>query len=184
MNSNSQLVRLERALTKRNPRLLGILNPGIKKSLIKNLLSRSTIAGETEPIYRMYSWRDGTGVARPYTLEYLSFFPCELFTLLNLRTAVLHMEMWTEAAQYNPKLSQGVGRCFPLFYDGATDYLALDTMPGYNGRIINFEYESDEPFRVVYTSFDEFLEDAIQANEIGKPLKCAEYKWKSIVPFR
>jgi hypothetical protein len=134
-----------------------------------------------EPLFDLYAWHNGTepvrtvsGDTHNISFDELGFFPEEIFCLIDLEMAVAHFAMWAEAAKHRPELKEGARRYFPLFWDGNTSSLALDTDPRSNSRIIFFENESDEPFREAYATLDEFLLDALRANENGEPLRFFE----------
>ena len=68
------------------------------------------------------------------------------------------------------------GQLFPLFRDGASGSIAVDLSPSKQNRVVVVEFESTEPVRQAYGSFDEFLNDAIRANREDSSLACFSHE--------
>src|SRR5262249_19292613 len=82
-----------------------------------------------------------------------------------------------EVVKNYPKISEAVGRYFPLFWDGSTETLAVDLKPTKQNRVLIVDTKSERPFKEAYSSFDEFVADAIRANTENKPLRCFQ-NWR------
>lgn len=73
-------------------------------------------------------------------------------------------------------LAQGTRWHFPVFWDGATGYLAIDLSPLRGNGIVVIEVESVEPFRHAYETFEEFIADALRAYEENDTLACFHFR--------
>lgn len=166
------LAHLEDALLARNPLMEKLLQPGLSEIKVRRSLSRHHISGEVEAIVRIYSWKNGTWLTDGVTIADGAFFPGSIYHFLELQSAIAHLKGLEEMASYYPQLAEGVNRYFPIFWDGETGWLSLDMKPGSENRVILVQFESDEPFREVYASFEKFLSDAITANREDEPLSC------------
>jgi hypothetical protein len=82
------------------------------------------------------------------------------------------MKSFREGVKYRPALKAVVDRYFPAFWDGSTGWLAIDLKPSCNNRVVIIECETENPVREAYSSFEEFLKDAIRANEENDSLAC------------
>ncbi len=163
---------LESAVLARNPLLTDKLQPGLSRNRIQRILKRAGVEGEIGPLIELYSWRNGTILDRDLASSKTGFFPDDIYQFLDLEMAMLHFGSWREAANYHPNLRDGVGRYVPMFWDGATGWLAMDTNASAHNRLVFVEFEDPEPYREVYSSFDEFLADAIRANIENERLSC------------
>jgi hypothetical protein len=115
-------------------------------------------------------------------MEETSFFPEDTYQFANLETAIDVLKAMNEAARQLRTMFEGTkarsmfsgitGSLFPLFIDGSAGTLAVDLTPGQSNRVVAVEFESTEPVRQAYGSFEEFLKDAIRANEAGDGLSC------------
>ena len=188
MPKTSWIEEFERAAISRNPDLVRKLRPGISEARIKRGLSHAKATGELGPIIAFYTWRDGTDLSLSIPVNAkreleaekakVAFFPGPPFYYyLGLEMAVGHFGHLEAAAKNHPKLKAGVGRYFPVFWNGSTDWLALDISPSNKNRVILMEHEANRPFKEAYSSFDEFVADAIRANTENKPLRCFQ-NWR------
>lgn len=94
------------------------------------------------------------------------------FHFLRLKTAIIDMRSYREYARSNPKLSIIVGRFFPILWDGSSSYLAIDIDVSSGNRVVLIQKRDEYPLREAYPSFEEFLKDAIRANENDDLLSC------------
>jgi hypothetical protein len=68
-----------------------------------------------------------------------------------------------------------MGRFFPFILNPSIPmHLALDLDPASNSRVIAILEKDGQPLREAYSSFEEFLEDVIRANETNEHLACAK----------
>ncbi len=181
-NESPLMRRLHKALTFRNPLLAGRLRPGLSESDIRNALNRASVAGAIEPLVELYSWRNGTALDESTPMEETSFFPVDVYEFLDLETALNQLECMNQAAaqlremfegtEAHPMFSGMSGQLFPLFSDGATGAIAVDLTPSKGNPVLAIEFESDEPMRQAYGSFQEFIKDAIRANRENNSLSC------------
>lgn len=196
MRMTELIQRLEIAILRRNPSLAANLQPGLSVLKIKAALKRKRIEGAVEPILDLYSWRNGTdlqtnlnavkaGFAPPVEYELSEIEKRALlrqgikrdtafrdYNFLKLETAILDMGGFRSYAQYHPRLSVLVGRYFPFLWDGSNGYIALDIEPSANSRVVMIQTQDAQPLREAHNSFEEFLKDAIRANENDEPLAC------------
>ena len=64
------------------------------------------------------------------------------------------------------------GQLFPLFRDGASGSMAVDLTPDKRNRVMVVEFESTEPIRQAYATFEKFINDATRANKMDDSLSC------------
>jgi hypothetical protein len=160
--------RLEAALLRQNPALLAHLEPGLPESRVRRVLGRHHVGGSLAPLVDVYMWRNGTRL----TAEVVAgpgFFPRLRYHLLDLELALAHFDHARAAAKSHPELREGVGRYFPLFWNGDTGWLATDLDASSRNRVLTVEHGSDPPFREAYPSFVAFVDDVIGSIEIGQP---------------
>ncbi len=181
--------RLEQTAIARNPILATKLQPGLSEARVKRVLSRGKVTGEISPSVALYTWQDGTDltsdpaipnfndwkVSRSFFSGKPYFFPC-------LEWAVADFDSFKAIAKNYPKISEAVGRYFPVFWDGSTECLSVDLKASNHNRVMIIESRSDQPIRQAYSSFGEFIADAIRANEENKPLRCFQ-NWKPRDPW-
>jgi hypothetical protein len=181
MNRTELLQKIELSIRKRSPLLAEHLQPGLPVKTIERQLKK--ISGLTQPLYDLYGWHDGISPYRwqtgetyhfSFALKQLGFFPDEIFFFMGSEKAVAQLGFFNEIAKRRPALKEGVGRYFPLLWDGSTAYFTLDLDPGSKSRVIFFENESEVPFQEAYTTIDDFLIDVLRANETGEKLRFFE----------
>lgn len=196
---------LEAAILRRNPLLLEMMRPGLPVEKIKKELKRASVAGAVDQLVGLYSWRDGTnlqgfgsealeaGFTPPIEVELSDFIKQELLRLgvkrdtdlrqynfIELKSAILYAKEYEQIAKHNPKMYIVVGRYFPILWDGATGWVAVDTEPSAHNRIVTIQMRDEQPLREAYDSFEDFLKDAIRANESNEPLACMRTPGKPI----
>lgn len=187
MVKKDSLERLEQAAVARNPALATRLRPGLTEDRVKRALSRVKVTGEISPIIALYTWKDGMDLTSDPDISNFndwklsrSLFPGKPYFFICLETALGHLGHLKAASAKYPQLSEGVGRYFPVFWDGSTEELAIDVKPSNRNRVLILESRSDEPFREAYGSFEEFITDAIRANEENRPLRCFQKRGNEI----
>jgi hypothetical protein len=74
--------------------------------------------------------------------------------------------------EHHPAYAKVVGRYFPLFWDGSNSWLGVDLDPANNSRFVLIHTEFEQMVFEGYGSFEEFLNDAIRANEENDTLTC------------
>lgn len=166
------LVRLEHAIRRRNSVLADRLLPGLPIARINRMLDRGKVKGAVGPIVGLYSWKNGTQPNAHVTPEQPSLFPGVVYMLAELDLMIAHFCGFKEIAAYHPRYTEVIGRYFPLFWNGSTDFLAVDLEPSSQGRVVVLEKKADKLVREVYPSVEEFLMDAIRANENNDSLFC------------
>lgn len=184
--SNPLLSRLEEAIAARSPLLAERLNDGLLEADIRAALSEAGVEGNVEPIVQLYAWRNGTAPDENASMDETSFFPVDIYQFMDLPTAIGHRKDLLAAAEQLVEMMEGTeaeamfsditGSLFPLFTDGSTGTIAVDVAPGNGNRVVEVEFESEEPVRQLYGSFDAFLEDAIRANEEDDSLAAFQAK--------
>lgn len=161
---------LEQAILATRPKLATALQLGLTEEQITDVLNLPKVGKNVDAVVALYSWKNGVDIAKAQE----PFFPESIYHFLPLEAAVEHCASLQEAAKAlaalgSPiKMSQEAGRYLPVFWDGVTGYIAIDLKPGMSNRVMEIEFESEQPFRKVYDSFDAFLADvtrAIQENE-------------------
>lgn len=177
---------LETALFERNPLLEQRLGPPLSESGIKAVLKNAGLGAEAPPIVALYSWRNGTVLDQALMTSKTGFFPGEIYQLIKLDKAILHMDGHNETLfTSSPELA---GRFLPVFWNGATNWLAVDLKKpeSYPVVIVRFykreasikdgHYEPEIREKIpppeVYFSFEDFVADVIRANRDNSPLTC------------
>ena len=159
--------KLERAILSGRPELAKSLQPGLSHERVREILNRARVEGNVYAVVALYSWRNGSHTATPWE----TFFPKAIYHFLPLEDAVQHWASVQKAIGTLVELGTPVampkeeGRYLPTFFDGASGSLAIDLKPGMNNRVMAVEFESEEPFREVCSSFDEFIIEATRAIE-------------------
>jgi hypothetical protein len=181
LNFMQELVqKLEIAVLRRNPLLAKKLQPGLPVGKIKKDLKRSGIEGAIDPIVELYSWRNGTALDMDLSSSKIGFVPESVYQFTELRRAIVDMKSFKELAHYHPRLSVLVGRYFPFLWDGSDRWIALDIESCGHSRVVMIQDQEEEPLREAYDSFEDFLTDAIRANENNEPLACIRKPGKPI----
>ena len=94
------------------------------------------------------------------------------FNFIDLEMALTKAKGFKEYAKYNSKLSVLVGRYIPFLWDGSTGFIAVDIDASSCNKVVVIQKQDEQPLREAYSSFREFLNDAIRANENNEPLAC------------
>lgn len=169
---NASITKLEEALLVRTPRLAAALHPGLPEEEIRRTLSHAKIGGNIDAVVALFSWKNGADTAKAQE----TFLPESIYRLLSLDAAVdlyVHTQRAVGAliAFGTPVVfPEDPRRYFPIFSDGVTGSLAIDLNPGMNNRVMEIEFESDEPYREIYDSFETFIAEATKAIQEDKPL--------------
>jgi hypothetical protein len=173
--SKALLEQFERAVRKRNPALADSLQPGLPEADIREMLQTEGVRGHIEPIVSFFVWKNGTALDPDVTLGEASPFPESIYCFGDLNTMIEHFVGFHEGFAYHPKFEETDGRYFPLFWDNSTGYLAVD-LRSPKHRVVLLEPESEELASSAYASFEEFLRDAIRANEEDDDLTCFQIR--------
>ncbi len=171
--SQTLLNLLEQSIRQRNPVLADALQPGLPEEQIREVLRRAKVEGEIEPIVCLFSWKNGTQIDFGATLNEMSPFPGTIYTLRDLKTMTEDFIMFHQSIVFHPQFAESDGRYFPIFWDNSTSYLAVD-LKSSGGRVVLLEPEGEELARTAYNSFEDFLKDAIRANQEDERLMCFE----------
>lgn len=179
MSKTDWIERFEQAAIARNPILAAKLQPGLSEARLKRAMTRGKVTGEISPIIALYTWKDGMDLASDSAIPNFndwrvsrSFFPGKPYFFPCLEWAIADFHSFKEIAKNYPKISEAVDRYFPVFWDGSTECLSIDLKVSKHNRVMIIDHRSDQPIREAYSSFDEFVSDAIRANEENKPLRC------------
>ena len=193
--------KLENALLQRNPGLTESLRTGLQPEKVKKALQRASINGVIEPIVALYSWRDGEelhGYSDTFKIAFeAGFVPStviqvseeikktflavhgierqtgvENYHFTYLKLAILHMRSYKSMAQNLPQLSVLADRYFPFLWNGSDNWIAVDIELTGGNKVVIIQIGDEHPLREAYPSFEEFLKDAIRANETNEPLAC------------
>jgi len=169
--SKTLLDHFERAIRQRNMDLAGSLQPGLPEDRIRRMLQAADVKGDVEPVVSVYSWKNGSQADPRASLAEVSVFPDLIYVFADLKTMIAHFSEFHEGFVYHPKFHKVDGRYSPLFWDNSTAYLAVD-LHNTKHRIVLLEPETEELAQEAYGSFEEFLKDAIRANEEKDTLIC------------
>jgi hypothetical protein len=165
------LERLGGAIKKRNPVLADRLQPGLPEARIRRMLQRGSVDGTIEPVVCLFGWQNGSRLDPSLTLAQATPFPGSIYIFMDLELMIAHFRGFEEVVIYQSKLSEAAGRYFPIFWDGSAGYLAVDLKNPAN-RVMLLDPESTPLAREAYISFEDFIEDAIRANEENENLRC------------
>lgn len=174
--SKPLLEQLETAIRQRNTILAERLQPGLPEARIERMLKRAKVEGAVEPVVSLFTWRNGSHLDPSLTLAQASPFPGSIYIFMDFEMMLAHFRGFKELANYHPKYSEVDGRYFPLFWDGSSGYLAVDLKPSNQGRVAVLDPESEKFATVAYKSFEDFLKDAIRANEENDNLSCFQVR--------
>ena len=171
-----RLDELGRAVFKRNPLLAAKLKPPLSGPEVKMMLKRAEVVGSIDPLIALYTWRNGTIFDQSLMESKTGFFPGAIYQFIDLEKAIEHMRAYRDCVcSCFPKLANLGGRYFPIFWDGATNWVGLDLESSESGVVLiryfikealfkDGQYEpeihEEDPPREVYSSFIEFLADA------------------------
>lgn len=158
--------RLEAALRQRNPQLAERLQPGLSEARIRRMLERAEVQGAVAPVVSLFSWKNGVnndGLA--LSMEQASLFPKSIYMFMELDMMAADFGNFRDCLVNNPDYARVVERYFPLFWDGSNSWLAVDLDPLCHNRIVLLHTEFEQMVFEAYASFEEFLNDAIRANE-------------------
>ncbi len=186
------LLELEAALFRRNPLLEERLRPPLEDESINTLLKKAGVSGPTAQIRALYSWRNGTVFDEILMRSKTGFFPEATYQFIGLDQAINHMKAYDACVcTCVPELTSLASTYFPVFWNGATKWMAFDLRSRERGSVVVMKYFAREaslaaghytpailettPPRQVYSSFADFVEDAIRANKHNVPLQCAQY---------
>ncbi len=184
MLQSDWLRQFEQAAIARNPILATKLQPGLPEARVQRVLRRAGVAGNIAPLYDLYTWKDGTDLTfSPLPSRVVpdfyesqkaktSFFAGKPYFFICLEMAIGHFGHLEAALRTQPRLKEGVNRYFPVFWDGSSEWLSVDLKPVNGNRIMIVDSRADQPFSEAYSSFEEFIADAIRANEENRPLRC------------
>lgn len=146
--------------------------PGLTPAKIQAALNRMKIVGKTAPLIEFFSWRNGTKIRRDVTLEQISPFPYSTYVLEDFEMLSAHFKGFEELVQYSPSFKGVVSRYFPLFWDSGSSWISIDLAPASQSQIMLFDPECGGKPQILYSTIEEFLEDAIRANLEGEKLRC------------
>ena len=166
------LERFEQALRQRNPILVDRLEPGLAESRVRRMLQRSKVEGAIEPIVQLFTWKNGSRIDPSMAAQHISPFPYSDYMLMDLEMMIVDFQGFREGALYHARMNELVGRYFPIFWNGSACYLAVDLDAAKDNRVVSVDIDASQVVRSAYGSFDEFLKDAIRANETNDKLTC------------
>jgi hypothetical protein len=190
--------KLEAAILHRNPQLTERLLPALPVEKIKKQLDRAGVKGAINPVVELYSWHNGTnlqgfdveaikaGFVPPLQVKLSEEIKRTLlamgikretdfvtYNFVELEMAILHLKGYKKKIQY-------LERYFPILWDGSTNWIAVDMQPLTHNGVVTVQWRDKQPVREAYASFEEFLKDAIRANENNEPLTCIRTPGKPI----
>ena len=77
-----------------------------------------------------------------------------------------------EISNHDARYRELVGRYFPVLWNGATDYIAVDLISHPDNRVVVIKRDAKSLIREAYPTFSSFLVDATAANEQDRSLVC------------
>lgn len=142
---------------------------GLTEKRIRHRLEQKGVAGSVDVLVDLYSWRNGTQPQyrdlseSSFEMFRTSFFPKENRYFIDLQRAIVDFQAIEEVAEVRSHLKEAVARYFPIFWDGNTNWFAVDLQPARQNRIVSLDWTF--PVRELWSSFEEFLDDAVSAHE-------------------
>ncbi len=103
-------------------------------------------------------------------MEQASLFPKSIYMFMELDVLLSHFVKFKECLPHHPEYVRVAGGYFPLFWDGSNSWLAVDLAPAGHSRVVLLHPEFEEMLFQVYSSFEEFLIDAIRGNQQNEAL--------------
>ena len=171
--STALFEKLEAALRQRNPEMADRLEPGLSEKRIRRMLERAGVQGTVEPIVSLFAWKNGVNNSdQALSREQASLFPKSIYIFMDLDMMACHFGNFKDCLEHHPAYAKVVGRYFPLFWDGSNSWLGVDLDPTRNNRLVLIHTEFEQMVFRAYDSFEEFLNDAIRANEEDDSLSC------------
>ena len=179
---HSLLAKLESAIRARSPALADSLLPGLPDFEIRNTLSNVNAAGDLTALLLLYMWHNGISSPARALPSDSAFLPRTAYRFLSLQDAAEQFAALStvghdliELTGDPTHLAQDARWHFPVFWDGATGYLAVDLRPLRGNGIVIIEVESEDPFRQAYETFEKFIADVLRANEENDMLACFHF---------
>ncbi len=166
------LAEFERAVRSRNPLLASKFQPGLPAADIGRTLADAKVAGETQPLFTLYGWKNGATLDFELRQSGKGLFPGKALYFPILEMAVGHFGHFAGVARKHPEMSEAVGRYFPVFWDGGNSWVAIDLKISHNNRVMMIDLKSNQPFREAYRSMHELIADGIRANRENQLLSC------------
>lgn len=160
------LKQLEVALRERNPNLAQSLKPGLPAAKIRQILQRAGVDGDVEPVVTLFTWKNG---CQPDPGNTMRLFPTLDYQFWDLKRMVIYFTAFQSLAKSNPKLLELASRFFPLFWNGASAWLAVDLQPAHHNQVVVIDAAAERPVEPLCHSFDQFLREAIQPSGVGNP---------------
>jgi hypothetical protein len=180
---HSLLAKLESAIRARSPALADLLLPGLPEFEIRSTLSNVKAEGDISALLLLYTWHNGISSPAGPSPADNAFLPRTDYRFLSLQDAAEQFAALSAVADGLIELTgdpTNIGHYarwhFPVFWDGATGYLALDIRPSQGNRIVIIEVESEKPFQQAYETFEEFIADVLRANEENDTLACFHFR--------
>jgi len=161
----------EKALLQRNPILAERLEPGLPEARIRRMLQRAKVEGAIDPVVELFAWKNGSRLD-PTVAQHASPFPHSDYIFMDLEMMIVDFLGFKEGVLYHARMAELVGRYFPIFWDGSNGWIATDLQHSQSNRVVLVDAQADKPVRPAYDSFDQFLKDAIRANEKNDKLEC------------
>lgn len=110
----------------------------------------------------------------------------EHYHLMDLKNAVRFAKQFKLNSKYVAAKGGAQGGYFPFLWETGrgSAYLAVDLEPSGNNAVVKIETMETRdkyPLREAYSSFDDFLTDAIWCNENNQPLACLRSETRPII---
>lgn len=161
---------LERAIAKRSPILAERLQAGLSETKIRKMLSRKNVEGNVEPIVILFSWKNGSRLDPSLTREQATPFPGSPYIFMDFQMMLADFHSFRVCVARHPRYAKIVEQYFPLFWDGSNRWLAVDLEPATRNRIVSIDTQTERMIREVSPSFQDFISEAILANERNQKL--------------
>ena len=162
----------ESALGRRNPLLAERLQPGLSEDRVRKLLKRADVQGDIQPVIDLFTWKNGCDLDSGLTKDQATLFPQLYYLFMGLEFLLDHFKMHKTWSKYQPAFVEVAGRYFPLFWNGAVNWIAVDLDASSHNRVVVLDKKADNLVHEAYVSFNAFLKDAIRANENNDRLAC------------
>lgn len=163
------LEQFEQAIKGRSPILAERLQPGLPEAKIRKMLQRTKVSGNAESIVQLFSWKDGSELYTTISSADATPLPHSPFMFLDLEMMVTHFNSYKELVPYQPRFKSVAGKYFPFLWDGSDKWIAVDLE---GGSVALLETQLEDMVRPLHKSFEDFIQDTIQANQKNERLTC------------
>ena|SRR6266567_3185821 len=163
MSIQPVLLELDRVLEERSPLVYRHLRPGLDSRTVEKKLAIVDVS--SQDLIDFYRWHNGVEWDSPIRFAKRWLFSGPRFLPNELTMACAHFYDWEELSGYRPQLKVATGGLFPMLWNAAASWLALnvDVNSAGFGGIYLIDLDVENQVRLVRPSIREFLKEIIQS---------------------